>query len=197
VLDRKVELPSGQTLVERARRIADSAPGGAREDEDALYRQFAPRIRLFGIRHLGCASAADDLVQEVMLLTFDSLRGGRVREPAQLGSFILGSCRLMVRNQRRAVDRRAQLLGRWTMPREGSAFAPTPIEHARLGDCMHRLGERERLVLALTFYADRSASEIARELATSDGNVRVIRHRALTCLMECLGRSETTHEGAS
>jgi RNA polymerase sigma-70 factor (ECF subfamily) len=172
------------TTGDLARRVAASAPGLARADEEALYRRFAPRVRLYGLRHLGCASAADDLVQEVMLATFDSLREGRVRDPDQLGSFILGCARLTVQNPRRGNARRAALLARWATPAE--AFGGEPIAPERLEDCLHRLGERERTVLSLTFYADRSAAEIAHELATSDGNVRVIRHRALASLAGCL-----------
>jgi RNA polymerase sigma factor (sigma-70 family) len=51
---------------------------------------------------------------------------------------------------------------------------------------MGRLSPRERAVVALTFYAERSTEDIARELATSSGNVRVVRHRALARLHECM-----------
>ena len=42
-------------------------------------------------------------------------------------------------------------------------------------------------MLLLSFYADKSADEAARELALAPGNVRVIRHRALGKLRACMG----------
>ena len=50
-----------------------------------------------------CATraAADDLVQEVLVLTLERLRAGKVRDPDRLASFVLGTCRLIVRNLRR------------------------------------------------------------------------------------------------
>jgi RNA polymerase sigma-70 factor (ECF subfamily) len=42
-------------------------------------------------------------------------------------------------------------------------------------------------VVVLSFFADKQAEEVGAELAISGGNVRVIRHRALSRLRECLG----------
>jgi len=47
--------------------------------------------------------------------------------------------------------------------------------------------ERERTVVLLSFYADKSADDAGRELALAPGNVRVIRHRALGKLRACMG----------
>jgi DNA-directed RNA polymerase specialized sigma24 family protein len=44
-------------------------------------------------------------------------------------------------------------------------------------------------VVLLTFQEDRSADEIASELGTSAGNVRVLRHRALLALQRCVAGS--------
>jgi RNA polymerase sigma-70 factor (ECF subfamily) len=52
---------------------------------------------------------------------------------------------------------------------------------------MAQLGEQDRVVLVLTFYADQSAAEIGAALGLSDGNVRVTRHRALVRLSACVG----------
>jgi RNA polymerase sigma-70 factor (ECF subfamily) len=42
-------------------------------------------------------------------------------------------------------------------------------------------------VVVLTYFQERSASEIADALGLKDGNVRVIRHRAIGRLRHCLG----------
>ena len=56
---------------------ADLAPriaGGDREAEAEMCRRMAPRIRLYGLRHLRSAPAADDLVQQVLLTVLEALR---------------------------------------------------------------------------------------------------------------------------
>ena len=44
---------------------------GDREAEAELYRRMAPRIRLYGLRHLRNEHGADDLVQQVLLTTLE------------------------------------------------------------------------------------------------------------------------------
>src|SRR4030042_6252665 len=92
---------------ELAVRVAAGADAAGAEAE--LCRRLAPRVRLYGLRHLRDPASADDLVQEVLLLMLERLRAGRVREPDRLASFVLGTCRLVVRNQRRGRPRRRGL----------------------------------------------------------------------------------------
>jgi RNA polymerase sigma-70 factor (ECF subfamily) len=61
------------------------------------------------------------------------------------------------------------------------------FEAERLAGCLEALAERERSVVLLTFFADKAGDEVAKELGLSAGNVRVIRHRALGRLRECMG----------
>ncbi len=169
-----------------ARCIADVPAGAAKEAEAELASRLAPRIRLYGLRHLRQEAAAQDLVQEVLVITLEALRSGRVREPERLASFVLGTCRMVVAAHRRGERRREQLLAAF-----GEALAPPPppapmVDRERLVDCLSRLSERERTVIVETFYAERGADEIARELGTSAGNVRVVRHRGLARLQACL-----------
>ena len=51
---------------------------------------------------------------------------------------------------------------------------------------MEKLPQRERAVLLMTFYEDKPADEVGAELGLSPGNVRVIRHRGLARLRECV-----------
>jgi RNA polymerase sigma-70 factor, ECF subfamily len=57
--------------------------------EGELFRRMAPRIRLYGLRHLRNPHAADDLVQQVLITTLEALRAGRLREFNKLASFVL------------------------------------------------------------------------------------------------------------
>jgi hypothetical protein len=56
-----------QTIVESsdgdlARAVAARGPSEAEAAESELYRRFAPRVRLYGLRHLRDEDAARDLV---------------------------------------------------------------------------------------------------------------------------------------
>lgn len=169
-----------------ARRVA-AAGGAAPEAEAELCRRLGPRVRLYGLRHLRDGADADDLVQEVLVLTLERLRAGRVRDPDRLASFVLGACRLVVRNLRRGRRRREGLLVRFphAFPR---CAAPDilPLDGARLRECLARLAERERSVLVSTFYAEQPSAEIAARLGTSPENVRTLRHRAFARLRGCV-----------
>jgi RNA polymerase sigma-70 factor, ECF subfamily len=168
--------------------LAAAIARGDRKAEAELYRRLAPRVRLYGLRHLRDRHAAADLVQQVMITTLERLRAGSVREPAKLASFVLGMCRMTVLDMRRGAARREALLERYgDAEATAPATEPRVLEEARLAECLERLAERERTVLLLSFYADKPAEEAGRELALAPGNVRVIRHRALARLRACMG----------
>ncbi|HEY8550731.1 MAG TPA: sigma-70 family RNA polymerase sigma factor [Vicinamibacterales bacterium] len=183
---------------ELARRIAGGLPGSTDAEEAELYRRFAPRVRLYGRRHLRNDAAAEDLAQDVLLLTIERLRAGGVRQPDEIGSFILGTSRMMAQAGRRAGQRRDALLARCASP--GEASAPPSIarlDAPRVAACLRALGERDRLVLLLSFYADREAPRIAEDLGVSPGAVRVIRHRAMARLRDCvLGETSPARSAA-
>ena len=170
-----------------ALRIAGAGAARDIEAETALYRHLAPRVRRYGLRHLRDASAADDLMQQVMLLALDQLRTGRVREPERVVSFIFGSCRTLVLAMRRKESRREALL-----ERHGESLASAEItiaprhDHERVARCLDALRERERSVLLMSFYDDKPAEVVAGELGLTAGNVRVIRHRGIAQLRRCV-----------
>lgn len=171
---------------ELARRVSDRGEGSA-EAEAELCRRLGPRVRLYGLRHLRDGAAADDLVQEVLVLMLERLRAGRVREPERLASFVLGASRLVVRNLRRGVRRRQGLLDRYAavFPTR-SELDPIGLDGERLRECLQRLAERERTVLVLTFYGEQGSPEIAASLGTSSANVRTLRHRGFVRLRDCV-----------
>jgi RNA polymerase sigma-70 factor (ECF subfamily) len=174
-----------------ARRIGASGatPDSAAEAE--LYRRLAPRVRLYGLRHLRDRHAAADLVQQVLLMTLERLRAGKVREPERIASFVLGACRMTVLEIRRGTQRRETLLETWSDATEAfDAPEPQALDTDRLAHCLDALSERERSVTVLSFFGDKPADEVGNELAISAGNVRVIRHRALARLRGCMGAGE-------
>jgi len=179
----------GVTDADLARAIAAGAET-ADAAETELYRRFAPRVRLYGLRHLRDEDAARDLVQQVMLLTIEKLRKGAVRDMEMIGSFVLGACRMHAVNLKRR-DRRREALLEAFPPQHPAVAAVAPVlDEQELEVCLSRLTERERTVVLLTFYGERSSRDIAHTLGLSEGNVRVIRSRAVDRLRACMRAAE-------
>jgi len=180
----KIPEPSELRDADLARRILESAPGAARAEEAELCRRFAPRVRLFGMRRLNDEHAAADLVQRVLLLTVEKLRGREVREPERIASFVLGAARMLVIETRRSASRFET-----GAPMElhlPAVDTPEPIDRDRLARCLEALSERERAVPVATFFQADDAPAIARSLPLKAAAVRVIRHRALRRLRDCV-----------
>jgi RNA polymerase sigma-70 factor, ECF subfamily len=160
---------------------------GDREAEAEVCRRMGPRIRLYGLRHLRSPSAADDLVQQVLLTVLEALRRARLREPDRLAQFVLGTCRMTVLDLRRRAHRQQELLAMF-----GSDLVPDAPPMPRLDDrqlarCVQALKERERSIVVMSFYDEQTAAETAGALGISEANVRVVRHRALRQLRACMG----------
>jgi RNA polymerase sigma-70 factor (ECF subfamily) len=170
-----------------ARAISAQQPDSAQEAETELYRRFAPRVRLYGLRHLRDDDAARDLAQQVLLLTIEKLRARAVRDLDQIGSFILGVSRTMAMDLKRRERRRERLREVFVSePIQAAPEVDSTLDLDRLDGCLNRLAERERIILLLTFYAERSARDVGKELAITEGNVRIIRHRAIGRLRSCM-----------
>jgi RNA polymerase sigma-70 factor (ECF subfamily) len=156
--------------------------------EAELLRRMAPRIRLYGLRHLRDKHAADDLTQQVLITTLEALRAGRLRKPEKLASFVLGTCRMTVLDLRRGAQRKARLLEEFGADLPSPAPAPGPqLDHEQLSRCVQKLKERERTVVIMTFYDEQTSADVCRFLGVNETNVRVIRHRAIHQLRDCMG----------
>jgi RNA polymerase sigma-70 factor (ECF subfamily) len=162
--------------------------GHDREAEAEFCRRMAPRIRLYGLRHLRDEQAALDLVQQVLITTLEALRARRLREAEKLASFVLGTCRMTILDLRRNTQRKERLLeqfgpemlapARWAVPQ---------LDHEKLTRCVQSLKERERAVVMMTFYDEQTSADVSNFLGVSEANVRVIRHRAIHQLRDCMG----------
>ncbi|MCC6367396.1 MAG: sigma-70 family RNA polymerase sigma factor [Bryobacterales bacterium] len=162
--------------------------GSDDEAEAELFRRMAPRIRLYGLRHLRDEHAAEDLTQQVLMKTLEALRAGRLHEPEKLASFVLGTCRMSVLDLRRNAQRRERLLEQFGADLAASAQAwLPPLDHDQLARCVQSLRERERSVVVMSFYDEQTGADVANLLGISEANVRVIRHRAIQQLRDCMG----------
>jgi RNA polymerase sigma-70 factor, ECF subfamily len=174
-----------------ARLVEDIRLGRERAAAEAeLCRRYQRRIYLYGLKHLRDTAAAADLVQDVLTTVIEKARAGAVREPERFGSFVLGTCRLQATNRARGEARRRKILAQYGDPREARHGYTHESEYGareRMVGCLGALGDRERTVLLLSFYAELDAVAIGGELGLTPGNVRVIRHRALERLQGCVG----------
>jgi RNA polymerase sigma-70 factor (ECF subfamily) len=166
--------------------------GSDPEAEAEFCRRMAPRVRLYGLRHLRDRHAAEDLVQQVLMQVLLALRDGRLREPEKMASFVLGTCRMTVMDQKRNAQRRQMLLEQFggDVPMAGHAPGPQ-LDHEKLTRCVQGLKERERAVVVMSFYDEQTGADVAHFLGVSEANVRVIRHRAIHQLRNCLGATQT------
>jgi RNA polymerase sigma-70 factor (ECF subfamily) len=179
-----VSAESLSDLVERASRAERAA-------EETLCQRFAPAVRAFARRRLRGAEAVDEFTQDVLLLTIEALRGGRVEEPERLGGFVLGICRTLAFDRARQRERRQQLWETY-----GAALEVVSVEAAHretyevihLEDCLSQLSRRARELIRLGYLESRGHDEVARALDISESNARVLRHRTLASLRECMSK---------
>jgi len=121
-----------------------------------------------------------------MVAVLVAVRQSKVIDPSRIDRFVLGTCR-NVAIRMREIDARIQ-------PTEdaelealaGAAPAIETIDKGALHGCLRKLEPRARSVVYLSFHEQQSAEEIAVDLETTPGNVRVLRHRAVAQLRRCL-----------
>jgi RNA polymerase sigma-70 factor (ECF subfamily) len=166
------------------------AQGGerGRQAEVILCRRFAPRIRMYGLRHLRDEDRARDLVQTVLVGLLQATRQGRVEDPSKLERFVLGTCRNTALRMREVAAR-----SRPAEDDEIAALASAPVPRVDVGplvSCFAKLDARGQSIVRMSFNEERSAEDIGALLEMSPVNVRVARHRALAALRKCLDGQE-------
>ena len=178
-------VPAGELVLRIAR-------GELAHDAEAeICRRFAPRIKLYGLRHLRSEDRAADLVQGVLLALLEAARAGRISELEHVERFVLGTCRNVAQRVRER-EARTTLVDTATLDVVASDPGYERVDTGALMQCLGKLDNRSRSVVLLSFQAENSAEEIASVIETSAGNVRLIRHRALSQLRRCLDDGEGT-----
>jgi len=177
-----------------ASQLACAAIDGDRDAEARLLARVHPSIQAFARRRLKSEADINEFCQHACLLLVEAVRARKIEEPEHFWSFALGVCRNLSRNAARRQERR-QALWEAYGPRETGVLDQYELEaHERRGhleDCLARLSVRAREVIGQTFFDESPPAEIAQSLQISTGNVRVVRHRTLVALRECLNRPQT------
>jgi RNA polymerase sigma-70 factor (ECF subfamily) len=171
-----------------ARRVAEGGEDRA-HCEAELCRRFLNRARLYGLKHLRFdVTAAEDLAQQVMMVLLEALRARKVEDFDRVDRYMLGICRNVAHSMRR---REARVEGTRRRLSAELAEAVTPpwdlVESRRVEECLGALPSRESRLLFLLFQEGATATEAAESLGTTPGNVRVIHHRAIARLRDCVG----------
>lgn len=172
------------------RALVAAATSGDRRAESALVARFGAAVRTFARRRLRTGDAVDEFAQEVLLRFVQAIRAGAITEPERVGGFVLGICRNLARERARTIERRSEL---WAQFGDALASATEQPELARyqlaqLEDCLSQIAQRSRDVIRFAYVEGHSAAEIAARLDMTEGNVRVVRHRALEALRTCMSQ---------
>lgn len=159
-------------------------------DEREVCRRLAPAIRAFARRRLR-GPAAEDFTQDALVVLVGALRAGRIDDPSRVAGFALGVCRHLASDRAKMRDRRRELLERYgaTELVDDVRWDETPsVARDHLEDCVSQLSARARTLVRATFYEGDADAVIAESLGLTVQNVRVVRHRTLAALRECLER---------
>ena len=149
---------------EIARAIAAAPPGEAQGEESELYRRFAAGSGRMDESTCATTRRRTISAQQVLLVTIERLRAGEVRNPDEIGSFILGTSRMLAGSTARKARRRESLTAQFHAPALYAEPDVSTGDIAAVERCLHALAERDRRVLVLTFYAEKTSPEIATEL---------------------------------
>ncbi len=171
--------------------LVSRAAEGQREAEEVLCKRFAPVVRSFARRRLRGVDAVEEFTQDVLLTLVEALREGRIEQRERLSSFVLGICRNLAFDRARQRERREQLWQTYGAALHGTTVEAIEGEHyelAHLEDCLSQLSRRSRDVLRLGYVEAHGHDEVAAALSISPQNARVLRHRTLASLRECMSK---------
>jgi RNA polymerase sigma factor (sigma-70 family) len=169
--------------------LAARAHQGDRRAEATICERLTPAIRAFARRRVIGIDAINEFTQDVLVLLVRALREGTVRDPNALGGFALGLCRNLALERARRRERRDSLWAQYgadLAPLEIAPDAPSSRAVAQLEDCLSQLSRRARDVVRLSYVESWPHAEIAKALNVTENAARVLRHRTLNSLRDCM-----------
>ena len=170
----------------------------ARRGDVAAYEELVRRYEQLAFRTAfllcGDADEARDAAQEGFMRAYRAVRG--FRTGAEPRPWLLRIVANAARNRRRAAGRRASLALRSAQDRPSDAAAPSPEaaflageQRAELLAAIDRLGDDDRRIICLRWFADLSEREIAAVLGVPAGTVKSRLSRAMARLRGVVQRS--------
>ncbi len=166
-------------LVEEIRRGDGSA-------EAALFEKYARRVYYLALSELRSREDAEDVRTETFLRVLQAIRQDKLRSPAALASFVLGTAnnviREFIRQRTRTEPLTADTIESAADP-SGSPFLD-PIAQRTIDQVARRLKPREEAFLRMYYFEELSKEEIASRLGIDEDRVRLIKSRALKSFRE-------------
>ncbi|MGI5868082.1 MAG: RNA polymerase sigma factor [Kiritimatiellia bacterium] len=169
-----------------------ASPRPAPEALETVVSTYERQLLVYVTRITGNASMAEDIVQE----TFIKL-AGRWRGPLEPGPQVSawlykvaynGAIDVLRRERRRGALHRsfAEEVDETVPPTEGQGGGTLSHEAQRVRDALDALSERERALVVLKVYEERSYKEIAEIAGLSVSNVGFVLHTAMKKLAASL-----------
>ncbi len=160
---------------------------------EAIVSAYEYQLLVYAARITGSPSSAEDIVQEAFIKLAQQWRG-----PMEVGTQISAWLYKVAHNE--AIDyirrekRRGEInklhadeCGEMVKPSEGQGISPHSFDAQRVLDALDVLSERERNLVVLKVYDEKSYKEIAALTGLSMGNVGFILHTAMQKLAEHFG----------
>ncbi len=161
--------------------------------ESDLIARFWDRVRLFAVRRVGDATAAEDIAQETMRRVVEALRAGRVENFDAIAGFVFQTAQHVCMHAHRSAGREAQAMRRLADPSSSGDVQPDALtslvseeRRVRVRNALESLADDDRRLLRALYFDQMDTSELATKLGVSQGTLRVRKHRALQRLAEVL-----------
>jgi RNA polymerase sigma-70 factor, ECF subfamily len=154
----------------------------ARDGDDravvALYQRYVNEIFGFAYHQLRTVQQAEDATSATFLRMVDAI--GTFRGHAAFRTWLYAIARNQVRDEWRREARHPTVTLDRPLPEVPTSDASARPEATALGRAvLERLPDNYRRVLELRVMGDRSIRDTACEIGTTEGNVKVLQHRAL------------------
>ena len=173
----------------------------AHSELETIVSAYERQLLVYVARITGSPSFAEDIVQEAFIKLAQQWRG-----PMEVGAQI--SAWLYKVSHNEAIDyirkekRRGEInkhhveeRGETVPPSEGQGINPNSFDAQRVLDALEVLNERERNLVVLKVYEEKSYKEIAAITGLSTGNVGFILHKAMQKLAGHFGGEEGRRNG--
>ena len=184
-------MPTSEEMNELVAAVAK----GDRQAFAVLFKHFAPRIATYLIRGGMSAASAEELAQEAMVLLWRKA-GSFNPTRAAVSTWIFAIARhVRIDRYRRDGDENLALdIDDFDL----ADPAPSPDERLgalqrerRVRDALRRLSPEQARLLQLSFFAEKTHADIARNLCLPLGTVKSHIRRTLNILRRLLGASES------
>jgi RNA polymerase sigma-70 factor (ECF subfamily) len=179
--------------------LVAQAQAGDREAFGTLFQLRVPDVTRYVSRILRGSDAVEDAAAETFLRAWESLP--RLREPDRFDAWLFRIAHHVATDELRRRPT-AQLVTAEQTPDAAATSDPEAAalvqqETERLREALLTLPDRQREVLVLRHFGGRSDAEVAAQLGTTEGNVRVLRSRATKRLRDMLDRESVRQDTRS